>query len=498
MNDEKIIEGLDSFLKKAATFLTGATEPEHKTSVFNVGGRVAGLTDPVADMYSAEALKTSLVSTYVKIDDILNAVKQMGGNMDEAKSDVQHIIKFIQDGYKDLADIIENPKNFSSDERTDTLNKISKPLEKWIARGGEIDLWKQKWLGKDNSALAGTEYYNKGKELKDKATKILAEIRRTQDLRTNIRKTEVQSVFRRAMDYLSGKKEPMPEKPKNKGAGTSGGKGSGKTPAGPGGKKYVNIPIKNPNGSGSNFFELPGLEEDLSKDASKVGIELKRNKGIGKSFDQADYEEVKKKTTVYWAVYDISGDKLLGSSKNAEKNIKASALSTVVLSGAAIARKGGYLPSEEDYTKMIQLLVISDNKVWDDIQKIAGGADAVNKFSKDMGYTMLPAREGGNRVNAVDMCKYWRDVITGKFKGSEIVYKITSACKTDAAKGRKYIPSDCYMGGKTATLNEYNHSSSWINVNGKFYAITVLTDGKNTPNELALMFGGLYKEFVKK
>lgn len=246
-----------------------------------------------------------------------------------------------------------------------------------------------------------------------------------------------------------------------------------------------------------DFFYVPSIGKNLAKIGKSVGINMVRNKGRGGKVNMESYKSLKTKPSIYWAVYDVSGDRLIAASGNAKKNIYAASTSKAVVVATALNNNGGKLPSDADYGKAIRLLVISDNNMWTPLQTIAGGAGAVNKFSKEMGYEMNPARSGGNNINAIGMCEFWRDTLRGKYQGAEIVYKITSSCQTSTLRSRKYIPTTCYIGSKTGTYSTFSHDSAWIQDGDRFYSISVLTDKNNGSEQVATMFGGLFNEYIK-
>ena len=137
--------------------------------------------------------------------------------MESAKSDVSGIVSFIQQSYKDVVEIIEDARNIPPAERNRTLTNISKKLNQYILSGGEIDKWKEKWLGKYNSKLGGFEFFQKGKQLVAKGQEILAEVQRAKDLKKEVKELEVQNVLRRAKESLTGGgTEEKPQKPEKK------------------------------------------------------------------------------------------------------------------------------------------------------------------------------------------------------------------------------------------------------------------------------------------
>lgn len=247
----------------------------------------------------------------------------------------------------------------------------------------------------------------------------------------------------------------------------------------------------------NDFFNVDG--KNLMQLGKEVGITMTRNKGLGNTFSKDVYTSNKNNPKVYWAIYDITNDKLLAKSDNATKNIYGASVPKVCVAAAGFSKNNGVLPKDSDYQKVIKLLVKSDNEVWTYLQDLAGGKDAVNNWDKKMGYNMQSARTGGNTANALDMCKFFNDVVRNNFKGAENIFKITSSCATDSGRGRKCMPTNVFMGGKTGTYQSFNHDCCWINNGDKFYSISVLTElGSNGSNVIAQMFRGLYDEYAKK
>ena len=245
------------------------------------------------------------------------------------------------------------------------------------------------------------------------------------------------------------------------------------------------------------FFNVEG--KNLTQLAKQVGITLTRNKGLNNTFSKDVYNNFKNNPKVYWAIYDITNDTLLASSQNATKNVYGASVPKVCVAAAALSNNNGVLPKDSDYQKVIKLLVKSDNEVWTYLQDLAGGKDAVNNWDKKMGYSMKSARTGGNNANAVDMCKFFNDVVRNNFKGAETIFKLTSSCGTDSGRGRKCMPKEVFMGGKTGTYESSNHDCCWIRNGDKFYSICVLTElGSNGSNAIAQMFRGLYDEYAIK
>ena len=214
MEKEIIVEGFGDFLKKVGGFLSGSDEGSTSSPTAFSSGRVEGMSDPVADSYSAEALKSSLLVTYNKLDQILEAIKRINkDDVDPAKSEIAGIISFIQTSYKRVVEIIEDARNMPSGERSRILTDVSKKLNGYILAGGAIDKWKEKWLGKFNSKLGGYEFYQKGKSLVQEGNRLLQEIQNAKEMQEEIKQTEIQNAFKRAKESIIGGGKTEPEKP---------------------------------------------------------------------------------------------------------------------------------------------------------------------------------------------------------------------------------------------------------------------------------------------
>lgn len=251
------------------------------------------------------------------------------------------------------------------------------------------------------------------------------------------------------------------------------------------------------------FYTYLGL--NLLQLASKYDLDLKKNRGLQeKGFDPFLYEVLKDSPNTFLCVLDVSSNKILFQTHNSKQNIEAASLSKVWASMSALDTNKGTLPSVSDYEDMLRLLVCSNNQTWDNIQDLGGGTEGVDKWAQEKGFNVEPDCKT-NLVNAYDMCRFWSAVLRGQFLGSELILKLSSACKTHDTRALKYMPADCFLGGKTGTFEQANHDSCWILYNGRFYVITVMTllGSTNetlsdmTDEEVALLFRGLFDEFVQ-
>lgn len=244
----------------------------------------------------------------------------------------------------------------------------------------------------------------------------------------------------------------------------------------------------------NDFFRVGNI--NLQEIGKANGVTMTHNKGLGEKVSDTAFQTALARPKVSWAVYDINKNKLLAQSTNATKNVYGASVSKAVVVGCAYDKNGGTLPTQTDIGKAIRLLTISDNNMWDSLVKLAGGNEEVDLFSKKLGLAnMLPSRSN-NKINPIGMCLFWNDTLRNQYKGAESVFKITSSCQTHSSRSRKYLPSSSYVGGKTGTWNnQYTHDSAYFNVGNNWYAITVLSDGSDSSETIAVLFGGLFKKY---
>lgn len=186
-----------------------------------------------------------------------------------------------------------------------------------------------------------------------------------------------------------------------------------------------------------------------------------------------------------------------GAGGNSKKNVYAASVSKAVTAAAALSAHNGTLPTPEDFDKLKAFLVKSDNGVWNHFTELAGGYEKVNDWSNKMGWSMTPGRKsGGNFINAHDMCLFWSSVLNHNFPGAEIIEKVSNSCGTSSSRSRKYIPTNCRIGGKTGLYQKSMHDSAWIVSPAGRFSIVVLTELANA-EIVAVMFGGLFREYCK-
>jgi len=245
-----------------------------------------------------------------------------------------------------------------------------------------------------------------------------------------------------------------------------------------------------------NFFVLSDGTDLKKYDQERLQTRPGKNVEFGDA-QKKSYQSLKKNEQVYWVVRNLETGAVIAKGKNTETNLYGASVPKIVVAAAALNKGNGRLKTEKLWKALIRLLVDSENNpAWDEMQEAAGGAEGVNQFTKAMGYEkMRAARNGGNSINAIEMTQFYYDVLHGKFKGAEPLFKVSMACNTGGDRARKYAPKNVYQGGKTGTYNESNHDTRYLRVEGKWYSTVVLTTlGKD--ENVAVMHGGLLREYI--
>lgn len=212
------------------------------------------------------------------------------------------------------------------------------------------------------------------------------------------------------------------------------------------------------------------------------------------------YRLLKHNSRFHWTVRDLDTNTVISQSANAGENVTAASISKIVLIAAALYNKGGTLDNEDEWRDIIILGIKSwCSPWWDRVENLAGGTERINRFTEMLGLPNLRvSRYGGNEVNALELSEFYYYVLHNRFAGAEVIYKLSSACETGPNKGRKYMPEYLYLGGKTGFWQGFNHDSRFFNYNNRWYAIVVLTTDYTPSEQLAIVFGGLFREYVSQ
>lgn len=277
----------------------------------------------------------------------------------------------------------------------------------------------------------------------------------------------------------------------------------------------------------SQFTTLPDGRKLSSIKVS--GSSLSLAKGSGGSFTSSklsEYKKLKEETLkdpahkVQWVFMDMDDHRVIERSLSAGKRIFGASSSKIYVASALMDYQKGSISSSQ-LQLMADMLVVSSNTAWTNLQKQVGGGDAdkgrerIHAFTQKMGYPTTRAFQGywgnlhGNELVPDEAIETLYDIYTNQFPGAEWVWKLMHTCRTGASRGRKYIPSNIYVGGKTGTYDgatenpetgkQYNvkirNHILTFNVDGRQYGLIVFANS-GSDESAALLAGGLIREYT--
>ena len=295
-------------------------------------------------------------------------------------------------------------------------------------------------------------------------------------------------------------------------------------PGGDGGEKPVTFlsPSTDPA-----FAKLPDGRALSSISVSGSGLSL--SKGSGGSWTaakNAEYMQLKAASQtdpahkVHWVFADLDDRKVIAKSLSSHKRLFGASSSKMYVAATLLDKQNGQL-SASQLQLMAEMLSVSSNTAWTNLQTQIGdgssdkGRERNYAFTQRMGYKETRGFQGswgsmhGNELVADETIEFLYDMYTGGFPGAELLWKMIHACRTGASRGRKYIPSSIYVGGKTGTYDGStenpetggtysvairNHALVF-NIGGKQYALVVLANS-GSDESAALLAGGLVREYA--
>jgi hypothetical protein len=279
------------------------------------------------------------------------------------------------------------------------------------------------------------------------------------------------------------------------------------------------------------------LPDGRSLSSIKVnGAKLSLAKGAGGTFSSSKmtaYQALKRATQtdakhkVQWVFMDMDEHRVIEKSLSSNRKVFGASSSKIYVAAALLDKQKGAL-KESQLQLMADMLVVSSNTAWTNLQKQIGdgsadkGRQRILDFSKAMGYVKTRGFQGylgdlhGNELVADEAIETLHDIYTGSFPGAELEWKIMYACRTGASRGRKYIPTNIYVAGKTGTYDgptENPETGSTKNADGSAYQVKIrnhvlsfYVDGKQyglvvlandgADESAALLAGGLLREYT--
>lgn len=283
-----------------------------------------------------------------------------------------------------------------------------------------------------------------------------------------------------------------------------------------------------------NFLFLKGKN---LKSISVSGTSLFLAKGTGEDFSEAkkaEYERIKnasKSVTGYpaqWALMDLESHVLVDSSAEINRKQFGASTSKVFVAATLVDKQNGILNSEQ-LQLMANMLVVSSNTAWVELQRQIGDGDSDRgrelnlRFTQRMGYERTRGFQGylgemhGNELTPKELVEFLYDTYQDRYEGAEAVWKIMHTLRTGGNRARKYIPATVNIAGKTGTYDgatvdpetgkttgpdgkpymvAVRHQIITFRVKGRQYGLAILADTQSDETA-ALLAGGLYQELSK-
>lgn len=277
----------------------------------------------------------------------------------------------------------------------------------------------------------------------------------------------------------------------------------------------------------ANFATFPDGTKLSSISVS--GERLSLSKGTGTSFTAAkksEYEALKNASQsdpahkVQWTFMDLDAHRVIARSLSAGKKIFGASSSKIYVAAALLDRQNGQLTASQRQL-MAEMLVVSSNSAWTNLQSQIGegsadkGRERIFDFTQRMGYPLTRGWQGywgsvhGNELVPDEAVETLYDIYRNRFPGAEVLWKLMHTCRTGSSRGRKYIPSSIYVGGKTGTYDgptENPETGATYNVairnhllifhvGGRQYGLAVLANS-GSDESAALLAGGLLREYA--
>ncbi|MDZ4678608.1 MAG: serine hydrolase [Oligoflexia bacterium] len=285
----------------------------------------------------------------------------------------------------------------------------------------------------------------------------------------------------------------------------------------------------------NSFMTLP--DGRSLKKISVKGKKLELARGGNIKFGLAEqnaYLKLKQETLtipghlVQWTLMDLDRHQVIAQSASARLKIFGASVAKIFTAATLLDKKNGKL-SKSQLQLMADMLVVSSNTAWTELQKQIGdgyddrGRATTHAFTQRMGYLRTRGFQGywgdmhGNELTTEELAEFLYDTYQGNYPGAEVQWKIMHTCRTGESRARKYLPSSLYIGGKTgtydgSTVNPETGSTQnangtqysvrvrnhvvVFNVKGKEYGLAILAD-TGSDESAALLAGGLLHEYTR-
>ncbi len=280
-----------------------------------------------------------------------------------------------------------------------------------------------------------------------------------------------------------------------------------------------------PGSVGDRFFVLRdgtdlramggGTTRQLLWPAKGIGDE-----GFGKK-ERSEYCRLKHSEDIQWVLRDLENGLVVATGKHPEKTFFGASSSKVFVAAALLDLQNGSI-SKHQLQLMTKMIAVSSNEAWKALQKMAGngsqdaGREAVDAFTRKMGYENIRGFQGwlrdeihGNELNALALSQFLFDTYHDCYPGAEVLWKLMYACRTGKAKGRRYLPCNMFVGGKTGTYDGPNVSPETVpwpeirarnhimvfRAKGRQYGLAILSN-RGSNDDVAILAGGVVREYL--
>ncbi|MCO5142936.1 MAG: class A beta-lactamase-related serine hydrolase [Oligoflexia bacterium] len=286
--------------------------------------------------------------------------------------------------------------------------------------------------------------------------------------------------------------------------------------------------------SDPNFLKLSD-GRDL-KSIKVSGSKLSLSVGSGKSFgtsQQEAYQKLKSESKsmigypVQWTLRDLSSGALIDESLESNRKQFGASVSKVFVGAALVDKKQGEL-SASQLQLFCNMLVVSSNTAWVDLQRQIGegnsdrGREYIQGFTQRMGYLRTRGFQGywgdihGNELTPKELGDFLVDTYNERYPGAEILWKVMHTSRTGSSRAKKYLPANLYVGGKTGTYSgetvdpetgsprnpdgspyrvNVRHQVIVFFLNGRQYGLSILAD-TGSDESAAVLAGGIYRDLV--
>lgn len=284
-------------------------------------------------------------------------------------------------------------------------------------------------------------------------------------------------------------------------------------------------------GNDPNFLDLPNGKNLRS--VKVRGSSLFLSKGSGQSFSSGlreRFETLRRDSKedpehpVQWVLMDLDQHQVVEQSASPNRKQFGASVSKIYVAGALLDHFAGAISSSQ-LQLLADMLVVSSNTAWTDLQRQIGGGDSnlgrerIHQFTQRMGYLRTRGFQGywgdlhGNELTPMELAEFLYDSYQGRYPGAEVVWKVMHTSRTGGSRAKKYLPSSLYVGGKTGTYDgptvdpetglekgadgkpyrvKVRHQVIVFQANGREYGLAILAN-TGSDESAALLAGGLFR-----